>query len=299
MGVAFPDPTWTIIVPTYERPDRLRDCLASLSRLTYPCDRFEVIVVDDGSRTSPTEVVASWRAQLQIRLVAQEHAGPAAARNKGAEAARGTFLAFTDDDCLVTPDWLDRLETRLRESPWTAVGGRTVNAYPDNLCSTVSQLITDVLYAYQAGRPGFFRFVTSNNFAVPRAVFLEIGGFDPSFPLAAGEDREFCARWVRGGYRLVTEEGAVVYHRHWLTLSGFWRQQFGYGRGAYRFHRACARGNLTSHCVGPDFLGHLLRSCFNVPGFSNRCLAATLLAASQAAIATGMAVERLSARRSA
>lgn len=292
------DSTWTIIVPTYERPDRLRDCLASLSRLNYPRDRFDVIVVDDGGRSAVSTLVDSFRGKLRVSVSWQAHAGPAAARNRGAASANGTFLAFTDDDCLVTPDWLDRLETRLRESPRTAVGGRTVNAYPDNLCSTVSQLITDVLHAYQAGRPGCLRFVTSNNFAVPRAAFLEVGGFDPSFPIAAGEDREFCARWIRGGYRLVTEDGAVVYHRHWLTLSGFWRQQFGYGRGAYRFHRACARGNLTGHRIRPDFLGYLLRSCSNISGFSNRCLAAALLAASQAAIASGMAVERLSARKS-
>ncbi len=287
--MALSDPTWTIIVPTYERPARLADCLASLARLDYPRDRFEVIVVDDGSRAAPTDDVASSRAQLRVDWIRQEHAGPAVARNAGAQAARGTFLAFTDDDCLVTPSWLTAMEARLRETPQALIGGRTLNAFPDNLYSMVSQLLTDALYDYHAGHPECLRFFTSNNLAVSRAHFQAVGGFDPAFPSAAGEDREFCARWTWQGYPLIYEVRAVVHHRHWLTPKTFLRQQFGYGRGACRFHRICAQRQQGGHRVGIEFWRHLLHFSFQKLGGRRRMTACGLVVLSQIAIAGGLA----------
>lgn len=92
-------PTFSIVVPTYRRPQALRRCLAALSRLDYPRERFEVLVVDDGSDESPEPIVTEARGTVNARLIQQDHAGPARARNRGAAEATGTFLAFTDDDC--------------------------------------------------------------------------------------------------------------------------------------------------------------------------------------------------------
>lgn len=292
-------PTFSIVIPTYRRPAQLGDSLAAMTRLEYPREQFEVIIVDDGSGNPPSDLVASFRNRLEITLTSQTHDGPGVARNTGAQMARGRFLAFTDDDCLVTPHWLPALQARLNHMPQALVGGRTINAYPDNLYSTVSQLLTDNLYAYYDRHPRSLQFFTSNNLAVARSMFLDAGGFDATFPLAAGEDREFCARWVRHGHMLVSEKSAVIYHRHWLTLQSFWKQQFGYGRGAYRFHQACARGRQEGHKVGRDFLGHAIRTCFRTSGLRNGCLAATLMAASQVAIVAGIAAESLLDRKSA
>lgn len=291
--------TFSIVIPTYRRPAQLGDCLAALTGLDFPREQFEVIVVDDGSDHPLNDLVASFQNHLNVRLLSQPHRGPSMARNTGARAAQGIFLAFTDDDCLVAPTWLTALHVRLKAMPQALVGGHTINAYPDNLYSTVSQRLTDSLYAYYDSHPRSLRFFTSNNVAVARSMFLEVGGFDPTFPLAAGEDREFCARWVRHGHMLVSEERAVIHHRHWLTLRSFWKQQFGYGRGAYRLHQACVRGRQEGHKIGRDFLGHAIRTCFRTSGLRNGCLAATLMAASQAAIVAGMAAESLLDRKSA
>ena len=290
---------FSIVIPTYRRPAQLRDCLAALTRLEYPRVQFEVIVVDDGSGDPPSDLVASFLDRLEITLTSQTHGGPGAARNTGAQSARGRYLALTDDDCLVTPHWLSVLQARLQDMPQALVGGRTINAYPENLYSAVSQRLTDGLYAYYDCHPRSLRFFTSNNLAVARSMFLEVGGFDPTFPMAAGEDREFCARWVRHGYRLISEACAVIHHRHWLTLRSFWKQQFGYGRGAYRFRQACARGGQEGHKVGREFLRHVVRTCFQTSGLRNGCLAATLIAASQAAIVAGIAAESVVDRKSA
>ena len=71
----------TIIIPTFNRPKQLHACLQSLTRLDYPRERFEVIVVDDGSETPPTAAVSRFREYFNARLLAQPNAGPAAARN--------------------------------------------------------------------------------------------------------------------------------------------------------------------------------------------------------------------------
>lgn len=92
-------PFISVIIPTYERAGQLSVCLGALAAQDYPRDRFEVLVVDDGSATSPEGSVGTFRHQLNVRLLKQLHSGPAAARNHGTAHAKGAFLAFTDDDC--------------------------------------------------------------------------------------------------------------------------------------------------------------------------------------------------------
>jgi glycosyltransferase involved in cell wall biosynthesis len=87
-------PFFSIIIPTYGRPNQLEVCLNSLSRVDYPSNCFEVIVVDDGSETPPEAVVANFRDQISITLLIQPNSGPASARNTGAAHAKGEFLAF-------------------------------------------------------------------------------------------------------------------------------------------------------------------------------------------------------------
>src|SRR5689334_3533804 len=99
-------PTFSIVIPTYNRPRQLAKCLESLCRLTYPRDRFDVIVVDDGSPTPLAPVVEVFQSQLRIVVHRQSNGGPAAARNTGAARATGENLAFTDDDCAPESGWL-------------------------------------------------------------------------------------------------------------------------------------------------------------------------------------------------
>jgi len=105
-------PDFSVIVPTYNRPRELADCVASLARQEYPRDQFEVIVVDDGSAVSPAAVIAPFRNCLNVEVHRVTNGGPGAARNRGAHLARGRILAFTDDDCRPSPNWLKMLAAR-------------------------------------------------------------------------------------------------------------------------------------------------------------------------------------------
>jgi GT2 family glycosyltransferase len=281
-------PFFSIIIPTYTRPAQLAACLRSLARLDYPRDRFEVVVVDDGSPTPPAEIVTGFSGQMEVTLLARVHAGPAAGRNAGAAQARGEYLAFTDDDCAPAPDWLHALAARLAPAPECAVGGRTINALPDNPYSTASQLLIDYLYAYYNAEPDRACFLTSNNLALPAALFRAGGGFDAGFPRAAAEDREFCDRWLQRGQRMAYAPQALVYHAHGLTLRTFWQQHFNYGRGAFHFHQVRTRRGQERPRMEPrQFYLNLVRHPFSQAQGGRALLLASLVILSQAANAAG------------
>lgn len=287
-------PFFTIVIPTYRRFDQLGECLRSISSIDYPKEDFEVVVVDDGSPSSPENIVEPWKSRFNVRLVTQPHAGPATARNRGVSEAAGAFIAFTDDDCMPAPDWLAKLKPRLDADPGGVVAGNTVNTLTDNPYSTASQMLIDYLNAYYNKENA--RFLTSNNMALSKEVFMKIGGFDTSFPLAAAEDREFCDRCVHFGLKTVFAPEAVVRHAHPLTLKKFIRQHYNYGRGANNFHRIRAERTSEKIRTEPprfyiDLLFHPWKS-----ETGNKAHLAFLMFLSQAANAAGLFREKLGSR---
>lgn len=232
---------FSVIVPTFNRPDALRQCLAGLARSAYPQEEFEVIVVDDGGSAALGPVVGEFEDRMQVRLTRQSNAGPAAARNYGASLASGRFLAFTDDDCEPAENWLDALQRVLDAKPMALVGGRVVNGLPWSVCASASHRIVDHFVSHYNADPENARFFTSNNMALAAGLYREAGGFDGSFTRAAAEDREFCDAWLGRGWKLVCAPEAVVVHRHEMDLGGFWRQQYSYGRGAFLYAAARSR----------------------------------------------------------
>lgn len=242
---------FSIIIPTYNRPERLEKCLESMTRLDYPSNRFQVIVVDDGSRMSLKPIIAKFENTLSLELIRQSNAGPASARNTGAAAACGDYLVFTDDDCQPHPDWLQTLAEAIKDFPDTLIGGHTINALADNIYSSASQLLIDYIYDYYNQLKGEATFFASNNFALPRELYQKLGGFNTSFPLAAGEDRELCDRWLHHGFQMHYQRAMQIHHAHSLKLKSFWGQHFNYGRGAFYFHKVRSQRQSQSIKVEP------------------------------------------------
>lgn len=211
-----------------------------------PADAFEVIVVDDGGPQPLDVIVASFASRLRLRLLRQERAGPAVARNRGAREAAAPLLAFTDDDCLPQPNWLERLMVGEREHPGALVGGSIVNGLPGDVFAATSQFILDLVYEHFNADPENAYFVASNNILCRRDRLLELGGFDTSYHRAGAEDRDFCDRWRAAGSRIVWRTDAVVEHRHAQSLREFVDLHFRYGRGAYLYQaKRRARGTGT------------------------------------------------------
>lgn len=291
-SVSFSVPFFSVVIPTYNRPQKLRACLDALSELDYPRDRFEVVVVDDGSPTPMDSVVEPFRAQLDISLLRQQNAGPATARNAGAQQAKGELLAFTDDDCMPSSDWLSGFATQLAKTPDAMVGGRSLNALPNNLYSTASQALIDYLYSYYS-KPQKEMFFASNNIAMAKKHYLSVGGFDTSFPLAAAEDRDLCDRWQQQGLPMHYSPEVTIRHAHYLSLKSFWRQHFGYGRGAFCFHQLRAKRNDAPIKVEPvKFYTDLLTYPLSRADVKSPIFVSVLFFLSQVATTTGFLWER-------
>src|SRR3569833_1763496 len=151
-------PTFSIVIPTFNRPDPLANLLTALGRLDYPTTRCQIVIVNDGGRLDRSRL-EQVECRFPLEIVSQLNAGPAAARNTGAARAEGTFLAFTDDDCAPAADWLTALARTLESDGQAGAGGKTINRLERNVYSRASQLLLDYVYEYhnpRAGRATFF-----------------------------------------------------------------------------------------------------------------------------------------------
>jgi GT2 family glycosyltransferase len=290
---------FSIVIPTYNRPERVAACLEAISHLDYPRDGFEVIMIDDGGAMPLDGVIAPFRDQFALHLIRQTHAGVAVGRNTGAGLARGKYLVFTDDDCRPARDWLQSFEERFKEENNCIIGGRTVNALTGNIFSAASQSLVSYLFSFYNANPRDACFLTGSNLAVPTELFRSHGGFDRTFYLMGAEEREFCDRWRYLGLRMLYAPEVIVFHYHALTLRGFIRQHFHYGRGAYHFqqiHAERCRARVEVEPL-PFYLGMVLRYPFLTECFLRACVMSLLMCVSQAANAAGYFREKRFASR--
>lgn len=290
---------FSIVIPTYNRPRQIDNCLQAITQLRFSRDRFEVVVVNDGSQTRLDDVCRKFDSLIDLTLINQQHAGRSVACNTGAALAKGNCLAFTDDDCMPAPDWLQKLESHLLSSPGSMIGGQTINAIPENLYSSTSQLLISYLYSYYNRIPDQARFLAGNNLAVPRDRYQSIGGMNIALSLIGGaEDRELFDRWIHYGYPAIYAAEAIVYHAHSMRLRNFLRQHYNYGRGAHYFHRARIERGATGRVriePGSFYLG-LLRYPFKSLRSPRSLALALFLAVSQASYVAGFIRERLGIR---
>lgn len=266
----------TVVVPTRDRPAALERCLAALARQTAPA--LEVVVVDDASREPDAVRAAVARACPHARVVRGSGRGPAAARNAGVGAALGAVICFTDDDCVPEPEWAARLRAACADGG--AAAGTTVADPAAGRCAAAAQLLTHVLQVGSLHRDGAaLGFAPTCNLACAAGLARELP-FDESFPLAAGEDRDWCERLALAGAVLSYVPAAVVVHRPQLGLTGLLRQQRRYGQGAVRFRQG--GGGLA----GGAYYRRLARECARAGA---RVSALVLLA--ECAVAAGAAGE--------
>jgi GT2 family glycosyltransferase len=266
----------SVVVPTRDRPRQLRACLDALAAQDAPFE-YEVLVVDDSPQ--PMDV-----ADGAARVVPTRGAGPAAARNAGVDAAGGSFVCLIDDDCVAPRSWLRLMVARAAADERAVVAGPTVNGETGSALAEASQqIVTWLSEATRAGE-GEPPFAPTSNICCRREILQTIR-FDPDFPRAAAEDRDWCARLAEAGHRLVFEDAAPVYHHAPLGLGEYLRRHFRYGAGARSYRKRhgghAPRQPATSYTV-------LLRRSFSQ---GTRVGAATVLA--QAATAVGYAVAAL------
>jgi glycosyltransferase involved in cell wall biosynthesis len=249
-------PEISAVVCTYNGSSRIGRTVRSLVRQTLAPDRFEVIVVDDGSRDGSGEVAAAAGATV---ITLEHNQGLPGARNAGVGAARAPLIAFTDDDCEADAEWLERLLEALNTTGAEGIGGRVI-AGPG------PGLVISFLAARNPVRPTEARLLVSDNptyrlalyarlvafgppeltvgaelysavganMAIRRSVLEEIGGFDGRVPGAEEEDMWRRARARPQGVVIRYEPRAVIVHHFEPDLSSSLRRARGYGRGHAR-----------------------------------------------------------------
>lgn len=218
-----PAPEIAVAVATHERAGFLGDLIRALEAQTIAPARFEVVVVDDASADATWRVLAQIAERTTLRLRARRlaaNAGPAAARNEGAAASRAPFIAFTDDDCVPTTAWLDRLLEGLRSGA-DLVQGRVD---PDPEDHTWKDPWARTLWVTR----GDWLF-ESCNIAYRRESFDRLGGFDADRPVVTrgtrqhfGEDTMLGWRLKAAGMRATFDPEALVYHRVHPGTFGDW-----------------------------------------------------------------------------
>jgi glycosyltransferase involved in cell wall biosynthesis len=205
----------SVVIPTYNRLPILRQCLQALEQQqrAEPIEGYEVVVVDDGS----TDETVAWIEQASgagalnhVRLIQQEHGGPALGRNRGVEAARGDVIVFIDSDLVVTPTFL-LSHARSLEGDWRAAGNR--------LSFTYGAVINTADFHNPTGERHKWRdlswaYFATGNVAIERQLLERAGLFDTGFHLYGWEDLELGERLRRLGVRLVRCPAAVGYHWH-------------------------------------------------------------------------------------
>ena len=210
-------PYVSVIVPVYNDAQRLRGCLAALRQQTYPCERYEIVVVDNASSEDLRPVVAAFPG---FRFEREDRPGSYAARNKGIVASKGQILAFTDSDCLPDPGWIEAGVRALESRPGCgAAGGRIEMVARDPMRITLFDLHDLVWGMPQRVYVERFGLAATANLFAHRWAFDRVGPFDASFKSCG--DCEWSFRREAAGIGLVYAEEARICHPTRSSLREF------------------------------------------------------------------------------
>ena len=233
-GVA--KPRISVVIATFNRPAGLRQLLIQMAAQTMLPAEFEIVVVDDGSRTSLPEITAPYR----LTVIRQENQGAAAARHRGAVTAMADVVLFLDDDMEVPPTLLSE-HARLHDSDARAVvlgwikcpAGAGMPLFERFHARYLDELAQDV----HSGRRTLTGIdVWSGNLSMRRAQYLKVGGFDVALGLS--EDAELGLRLEKDDATFyVSEKAHSVHHSDHVSLRAWMKRTYRYGRTDLRVSR--------------------------------------------------------------
>lgn len=224
----------SVIIPTYNSEKTITSPLTSALNQSVSQQDYEVILVDDGS-TDSTRTIAE---HFPIKIIQQKKQGPAVARNKGATEANGDILIFTDSDCELDSNFIEKIIAPIEQDSEVVGVQGSYKTRQTGFVARFVQVEIETRYKKMAKNENI-DFIGTYAAAYKRDIFRNCDGFDPAFPQASGEDTDFSYKLHRAGYKMVFEREAFVYHRHPSTLRKYLRSKFyrGFWRAKlYRKH---------------------------------------------------------------
>ncbi|MCB8942430.1 MAG: glycosyltransferase [Ardenticatenaceae bacterium] len=203
----MPQPFVSVIIPVFNDTDRLLICLQHLQNQTYPRDKYEIIVIDNGS----TEPVKSCQLATTVVLLEELQVGSYQARNKGLAIAQGEVIAFTDSDCQPAVDWLEMGVQALLAAPDCGLVGGRIQVFPHNPAKmTITEFYESLTAFPQEEYIEEYHFSAGANMFTWKRVVEEVGAFAPA--LKSSGDAEWGNRIHAHGYALRYADTAVVAH---------------------------------------------------------------------------------------
>jgi glycosyltransferase involved in cell wall biosynthesis len=221
-------PTYSVIVPVYNRPQEVAELLESLTLQTF--QDFEVVLVEDGSTLSSENVFEQYSGRLSIHYFFKPNTGPGPSRNFGFEKARGKYFVVFDSDCILPPHYFESVETFLKNKKVDAWGGpdrgmKDFSPLQQAMAFTMSSILTTG--GIRGGKQKAFQ-PRSFNMGISREVFEKTKGFH--FDRFA-EDIELSIRIRKLGFKTALIPEAFVYHKRRTSLAEFFKQVSNFGKG--------------------------------------------------------------------
>lgn len=218
---------FSIIVPVYNRPDEIADLLASLAAQT---DKgFETVIVEDGSTVRCEEQCEAYKDKARVKYYYKDNEGRSIARNYGIVRADGDFFIFVDSDCILPPNYIDKLRNSLKENPSDCFGG------PDAAHESFSDTQKAINYAMtsflttggiRGGKVSMEKFTPRTfNMGYSRKVYEKVGGFREMF----SEDIDMSTRIRLAGFSITLYPDVEVFHKRRVDFKKFWRQVHVFG----------------------------------------------------------------------
>jgi serine acetyltransferase/GT2 family glycosyltransferase len=244
-------PRLSVVIPTYERPERVAALVASLDAQTLPPSQFEVIVVDDGSRVDPRPALQATQHPFHLVLERTVNQGAGAARDRGVALARADVILFLDDDMIPGAALLEEHLRVHQGTPRAVVMGRLRSSR-----NVANMPIFERFHARKleefaealrtSGRSPRGNELYSGNLSLRRADYLAVGGFDRS--LGRSEDMELGYRLERAGAKILFSDAAFAEHdSDHASQEGWLASAFKYGVTDQRI----ARKHGDAPDVGP------------------------------------------------
>lgn len=218
---------FSIIVPVYNRPDEVKELMASLAAQT---DKgFEVVIVEDGSTISCKAEAEAYASEVALQYFYKDNEGRSPARNFGMDNARGDYFIFVDSDCILPPDYIARLRSALSEKWCDCFGGPDdAHASFTDTQKAINFAMTEFLTTggIRGGKVQMEKFVPRTfNMGFSRSVYEKVGGFREMF----SEDIDMSTRIRLAGFSPELLRSVKVYHKRRGSLAKFWRQVHVFG----------------------------------------------------------------------
>ena len=233
----------TVVIPSYNSERTIRSCLQCLMR-QQTCIPFEVIVVDSSTDGTPEIIRAKFPFVHLIHV--SERALPGRARNIGIQAARSNLILSTDSDCLVPPNWVQKMVQAHQQTPSLAIGGAIKNGNPERLVSWASYL--NEFSEFLPNRPtAFVQTIPTGNLSYKKSVFQKYGFFPSNI---FGDEPILNWKLFSHGNPLLFEPTIQVCHIHRDRLLSYLKHQLKLGKNSAWIRRTCQDDPLFSIKMG-------------------------------------------------